>query len=321
MQTRSVPPGVSVGHAPPGRRLACALGSVGLALAGLALVAIARRPMDVVAGVTTSARDEHLHLLVFDRGEWWNVEIQLLVHDDGSGTFSAVAAAARDGARARFPGSVEVVSGEVSAQYKLAPYWWPARTTAWSYNDAGKPASLVNEGAIIQASAATWNTAGARWSFPAGDSTLTATGGCSQAGRDGRNTVGWAPLPTNTLAETCTWYPRSGGDPKPASEFDMEIDPDWDWTTGTPVKTDLQSVVTHEFGHAAGLSHPPESECPGPLMCSRYRPGAVVRALQPDDIAGLIAIYGATPPRSPTPAPTPTVGPFHNVAVSLSRDG
>jgi len=319
MATTSPP--TRAGLAPrPRWRLASALALAGVALAGLAFVLIAGQPAAAGAGDAVSARDEHLQLLVFDQGEWWNVAIQLLVYDDGTGNYAATAAAARDDALARFPGAIEVRPGEASAQYAPAPYWWPAHTVAWGYNPAGKPASLVNEVPAMQAAAATWNGAGALWSFPAGDPTTAATGACSQAGRDRRNTVGWARQPVDTLAETCTWYPRSGGDPLPASEFDMEIDPDWSWTTGSPVRTDLQSVVAHEFGHALGLAHPPERQCPGPLMCARYRAGALVRTLQADDIAGLVAIYGAAPTPEPTPVPTPTVGPYHNVAPALSRD-
>jgi len=54
---------------------------------------------------------------------------------------------------------------------------------------------------------------------------------------DGQNTVGWGELPGSTLARTCVWF--SGfGSPSNAVEFDMQIDPDWDWTTGQPVATD-----------------------------------------------------------------------------------
>jgi len=293
---------------------------LGIALAGLALVAGARQPTAAQAGNATSFADEHLQLVVFDRGEWWNVEIQLLVYDDGAGAFATAAAEARDSALARFPGAIAVTRGEVSAQYELSHYWWAAHTTEWSYNPAGKPASLLNDDAAIRAAAGAWNASGALWSFTGGELTSAGTGGCSQSGRDGENTVGWAKLSANTLGETCTWYPRTGGEPKNASEFDMEIDPDWSWSTGSPVRTDLLSVVTHEFGHALGLAHPPDTECPGALMCARYRSGSTVRTLQPDDIAGVMAIYGAAPAPEPTPAPTPTVGPFRRVAPWLARD-
>jgi len=62
----------------------------------------------------------------------------------------------------------------------------------------------------------------------------------------------------------------------------------------------LQDAATHEFGHAFGLGH---SDISGTTMyptmnwCSTY-----VRTLEPDDIAGIQALYPPTssPPRAPT---------------------
>lgn len=309
------------------RRLAALFAALCLAL-GVAAASLTGRGDSASASGGPAFRDERVDLLVFSEGEWWNAEIHALVHDDGSGAYAEAASAARAEILTRFPGAIEVSPAEVAAQYVLNPYWWPSHTAEWRYNPAGKTPTLTDDEAAIRASAQAWNEAGALWSFAWGGPTTAGTGTCSHAGRDGQNTVGWAAKSGATLAMTCTWY-ASGSPPLSAREFDMEIDPGWNWTTGTPVRNDLQSVVTHEFGHALGLGHPPNSECPGAVMCESYRARSLTRVLQPDDIAGVIAIYGAasvsTPPVTPSPtppvpSPSPTVGPFRHIAPVIAKD-
>jgi len=283
----------------------------------------ARAAGSAPAGVV---HDEDLRLAVPSGGEWFAVEIHALVYDDGSGGYAVRAAEARSRLLARFPGAVLAEPGEVSAQFVQAGYWWPAHTVDWSYNDAGKPARLVNDDAVVAAAAATWNNAGADWRFTGGGPTPAATGGCEPGGRDGQNTVGWAAQGGSTLAITCTWYPQHGPGLDVASEFDMEIDPIWNWTTGNPAVTDLQSIVTHEFGHALGLGHAERSRCPGPIMCDSYSRGTIARTPQADDVAGLVALYGQAPVPAPTPQPVPAPlpapapGPYRAILPALSHD-
>ena len=130
---------------------------------------------------------------------------------------------------------------------------------------------------------------------------------------DGVNTVGWGALTGSTLARTCVWFGGSG-DPSDAVEFDMQIDPGWEWTLGEPVRTDYFTVIAHEFGHALGLGHTGEGgECPGALMCATYQSGTTVDGPQLDDIAGLVSIYGGD-----TPTPTPSVSPSASPSVESS---
>ncbi|MGE5595556.1 MAG: matrixin family metalloprotease [Hyphomicrobiales bacterium] len=260
-------------------------------------------------------RDEHLDHVVPYNGEWYNVAIRFFMFDDGSGDFEAEAAAARAEMVSRFPGAIERTDDGVSAQYVLNGYWWSSHSASWHYNPAGKPASLSGDSGAISAAAAAWGQVGVNFAFSGGSTTTAGTGACggSSSGLDGTNTVGWGAQSGSVLAVTCTWYSQSGS-PRPATEFDMQIDPDWSWTTGGAIQIDLQSVVTHEFGHALGLGHSANSSA---VMYASYCAGCNKRALTPDDISGALAIYGPAggqptptpPPPTPTPTKTPTPTP------------
>jgi hypothetical protein len=87
---------------------------------------------------------------------------------------------------------------------------------------------------------------------------------------------------------------------------DMHFDAAENWQIGQG--TDLFSVALHEAGHALGLGH---STDPTAVMYPYYH---VATGLTADDIAGIVALYGAnngTPvtPIAPTPAPAPTPTP------------
>jgi hypothetical protein len=77
-------------------------------------------------------------------------------------------------------------------------------------------------------------------------------------------------------------------------------------TSGAPDTSDLQSIVTHEAGHFLGLAH---SAVAAATMNANYTPGRIsFRSLDPDDQAGICAVY---PPNRDAPActqPTPRHG-------------
>lgn len=77
-------------------------------------------------------------------------------------------------------------------------------------------------------------------------------------------------------------------------------------TTGAPDTSDLQSILTHEAGHFLGLAH---STVASATMNANYRPGQIsFRSLDPDDQAGICAVY---PPERDAPVctqPTPRHG-------------
>ena len=245
------------------------------------------------------------HLAVPLDGEWYVVDVEFLMEDNGSGAFAADAAAARLDMIGRFPGAIVLDDEGASAQFVMNGYFWSAHGAPWGYNSAGKPAALNGEGPALQAAAGTWAAAG--FQFSGGGATGAGTGACSGGGLDGQNTVGWANQAGSVLAVTCTWY-SSSGNPHPATEFDMQIDPEWPWTTGAP-QVDLQSVALHEFGHALGLGHSADGSA---VMYPSYTSGTLKQALTADDLSGAQQLYGgggsptATPTPSPANTPTPT---------------
>jgi Matrixin len=69
------------------------------------------------------------------------------------------------------------------------------------------------------------------------------------------NTIEWTTIdgPGNVVAATSFCFFLAT---KEIVGFDMIIDQDESWSIGsTPTTLDVQNIVTHEFGHAAGLAH------------------------------------------------------------------
>lgn len=233
---------------------------------------------------------------------WQGVTFHMLLLDDGAIPFEKAAANARAAAVARIPGGVELEPGEVAAQFEVMDASWKAKTVSWSYNAKDAPPGLGEVFPLLATSAASWNLAGnADWRFQSPGTTGAPASICDGEG-DGQNSVTWGTWPgDNVLAVTCL---RGGGS---LVEFDMIFVIDRAWSTGNDnVRVDLQSVATHEFGHALGLNHSADASS---VMVTSYRQGRIRREPQADDIAGLIALYGSLPNAEPTATATPTSTP------------
>ena len=244
------------------------------------------------------------------------VSLAFFLADDRSIALADVLAEGEASILGRFPGAIRVSPSDVSAQFVLAGFAWPNNGLSWSYNRSGRPAGLDGDLEAIEAAAEEWNRSGAVWQFAIGDPSDAPTGGCHSSGRDRKNTVGWVIQSGRVLAVTCTWFTTAN--PGVATEFDIEIDPEWAWTTGTPVQTDLQSILLHEFGHALGVNHTRE-RCPGPVMCSTYNSGNSIRQLKDDDRAAIASLYGAAEVPTPTPTATPSATPTRLVSPTPVR--
>src|SRR5271157_1832649 len=89
------------------------------------------------------------------------------------------------------------------------------------------------------------------------------------------------PDTTITLAQTC--FPPPNGS---TAAGDVEINTSMNFNIGSTY--DLYSVVLHETGHSLGLNEAPN---PAEVMAIDY--GGLRTGLEPGDIAGIQAIYGA----------------------------
>ena len=281
----------------------------GLAIASLALLPWGGAAFMLAAGAQPAQaspqqqfHDRDVFLRLEQGGQVFFVRIDMLVGDNGSGVVDEAAAnEAKAEIVARFPGAVEIEESAVSAEYVTSGFKWMSNTASWAYNSTGAPAGVAGSAASAMSSAASaWGFA-SNFQFSGGGATGAGTGACGGGGTDGQNTIGWANQGGSVLAVACSWY--GGGSPfGAAAEFDMQIDPEWTWSTGAPVNIDLQSVVTHEFGHALGLNHSGDGSA---VMYASYGAGSTKRSLTADDSAGMIAIYGATGGATSTPTNTP----------------
>ena len=120
---------------------------------------------------------------------------------------------------------------------------------------------------------------------------VTRRGNC--AARDGRNVIGFGPLPWGILAVTCVRSNSAGR----MTEADIRINSNITWALSVSscsfVKELLEPTMTHEIGHAFGLGHVSESKH-GRLTMSTFSDGPCSNAestLGLGDVRGLRHLY------------------------------
>jgi hypothetical protein len=99
------------------------------------------------------------------------------------------------------------------------------------------------------------------------------------------------PFPQNVLAKTALGFSRDTGELRDADlafnsqDYVFVTDP-----PASPAEIDLVAVLTHEVGHVLGLGH---SDVPAATMRPETQGFATpeLRTLDPDDMAGICAIY------------------------------
>ena len=108
------------------------------------------------------------------------------------------------------------------------------------------------------------------------------------------------PYPPRALALTTVTYVLDTGVIRDA---DMEInttDVTFTFDDVDP-QYDFLSIVTHEAGHFLGLAH---TSVEGATMVLNYEKGTTdLRSLDPDDVGGICAVYGAGDPGACSPTP------------------
>lgn len=104
--------------------------------------------------------------------------------------------------------------------------------------------------------------------------------------KDGYNNVTRiAPSATQDYLAQCTWW-TSGGK---ITEADINFNPSYSWSTNpTGSQYDVQTIFTHELGHALGLGHSASSSA---VMKPTFSEHEKLRTISSDDISGITSIY------------------------------
>ena len=153
---------------------------------------------------------------------------------------------------------------------------WNLRNISWYHNTAGQGSG---KGTAISNSLAAWTTVGRA-------NHVLSLAGTTTAGfvTDNRNTVLWAS--GNGCTGSClaiTALVLQAG--QVIVETDISFNSSYSWqTSGSDY--DVQSVMTHEVGHALGIHHTEITSTPRPTMSASYF-GTTGRTLEVDDQSAL----------------------------------
>ena len=215
---------------------------------------------------------------------------------------------------------------DVRSNFLLLGPEWTASAANYRIN-ANFPATAGTAGAqtaALQRAADNWcMQAGANFDF----NLLGSTGVSVINVSDGTNAVFYGNgLNGGAALAVTSWSQNFGG--TIFFQFDMlfyDITQggvnDWTSTSGTPsfFESDIEGIGTHEFGHALGLDHE-TCDSQATMWPSAAGTGAQLRSLRPNDISGVLAIYGIDPtPCGTQPVPDPMS--FNTVPFEIATDG
>jgi len=209
-------------------------------------------------------------------------------------------AKARDKLRRMYPDAVEIDSSNYSLtglDWKDDSYFQNNNSQVpFVYNNGNIPAEVNPDGSTVMGKAyQAWNnvvTSIFKFEFD-----TTSYNGCPSLVKEckgrqyfnGDNEIAWLDIREPSVLGV-TWYGTS------IEEFDMALDnADFNWYDGINPSDipnnaiDLQTVWSHELGHALGLGH---SNVNGAVMEPYY--AGPLRILHQDDIDGITSLYPAS---------------------------
>ena len=164
--------------------------------------------------------------------------------------------------------------------------FWTGGQINWYYNPLNQPANLTTAGVLTA-----MNVAADRWSgmcnirfnYMGLTSTLPNVDGPASS-VDQVNVFGWGVLRNENAAYsavTKSWWIGSG-----LIDADIMMNISQSWTL-----PQLEGIMTHEMGHALGLSHSDISA--SVMFANPYNTTSYMATLRGDDANGCAALYGA----------------------------
>lgn len=171
---------------------------------------------------------------------------------------------------------------------------WTNGVVRWRYNDSGRnpsvsgAATAVETIATLQAAQAKWTAACNVQFIYEGTTTAVPTPNNMSAGNlDNISAVGWTLLPGSTTGVAGVAYSGSS-QPLPIVEGDIAFN--------NAFSHNLSVTALHETGHLLGIDHSDVSNAvmSGPPLTSY----TALNALQADDIAACVSLYGGPVPSS-----------------------
>ena len=168
--------------------------------------------------------------------------------------------------------------------YALIGISWGGVAQYWINPKNNYKLSTTSVVTTITTSAYTWDTETSANVFSY-QGTTTRTSGR----RDGYNVIDWGIYQNGVIAVTMIWYSGSQ-----ILEIDMRMNTRYKWSlNGEARKMDVQNIVTHEFGHWAGLNDLYDTQDYWLTMYGYSGYGVTYqRTLGLGDIYGLQAVYG-----------------------------
>jgi len=223
----------------------------------LALIALIIVALAAILPLPVHAAEEPIHLMVIE------------LRDNGRVTVNAIP---------------PTDNSETNPDYKLLPFHWYVTAKYWINPSNKYGFSISAVVTVITASAETWDskTGAAVFSY---QGTTTRTAGKY----DGYNVVAWGRYQAGVIAVTYIWYSGSK-----ILETDTRLNTFYQWSlSGEAEKMDVQNIMTHEFGHWAGLNDLYSDADYWLTMYGYSSYGETYKqTLGLGDILGLQAVYG-----------------------------